>query len=78
MTMPQVAEIFQRITRRPTHFIEQPIEEVRSWSVEMARLFEWIRWHGSHADIAALRAMFPSLMTFEGWAQRTEWSSVLA
>jgi uncharacterized protein YbjT (DUF2867 family) len=79
VTMPQVAEILQRITRRPTRFVEQPIEEVRSWSAEMAKLFEWIRCHGSsHADIPALRTMYPSLMTFEGWAQRTEWSSFLA
>ena len=39
-----------------------------------AKVNEWIIRGGFHADIPALRAMYPALMTLEDWLRKTGWA----
>ncbi|RII13970.1 NAD(P)H azoreductase [Streptomyces sp. YIM 130001] len=61
LTFPQVAEIYERVTGTPTRLVTVPIEE---------RMFEWFAEEGYEADIPALRAEHPGLLTFEEFLAR--------
>ncbi len=78
MTMPQAAEAFSRVTQRTVRFVEQPIEQVRSFSPEAAIMFEWFDQKGYAADIQGLRALYPALMTFERWLRKSGWGQLSA
>jgi len=67
LTMPQVAAAMSRVTGQPVRFVEQPLDQVRSYSPEIAAMYTWFNDHGYKADIPALRALHPGLMTFETW-----------
>jgi uncharacterized protein YbjT (DUF2867 family) len=71
LTGPQVADAFTRATGQPVRFVEQPLEQVRSFNAEMADMFAWFNDHGYAADIPALRKLHPGLMTFETWLPKT-------
>jgi hypothetical protein len=71
--MAQTVEVFSRVIGRPVRFIEMPVEQVRSFDPNLAKLSEWILKEGFHADIPALRAMYPALMTLEDWLHKTGW-----
>ena len=71
LTMPQVAEAFTRVTGQAVHFVELPVEQVRSFNADTGDLMAWLDDHGYAADIAALRKRLPGLMTFEGWLRQT-------
>jgi len=71
LTMPQLADIFSKILRRPVRFEEQPIDEVRSINSELAVMMEWFNNQGYRDDIRALRMLHPGLLTFEMWLLKT-------
>lgn len=74
MTMPHAAEVFSRVLGRPVRFVEMPIEQVRSFSEDLALMFQWFNEKGFQADIRALRFLHPQLMTLETWLRKTGWS----
>ncbi|WP_314177332.1 NmrA/HSCARG family protein [Streptomyces winkii] len=61
ITFPKVAEIYEEVTGTPTRFEALPIEE---------RMFEWFAEEGYEADIPALRAQHPGLLTFEAFLRQ--------
>jgi uncharacterized protein YbjT (DUF2867 family) len=71
LTMPQVADAFTRASGQPVRFVEQPLEQVRSFNAEMADMMAWFNDHGYAADIPALRKLHPGLLTFETWLRKT-------
>lgn len=71
LTGPQMADALTRATGQPVRFVEQPLEQVRSFNAEMADMFAWFNDHGYAADIPALRKLHPGLMTFETWLRKT-------
>lgn len=73
MTMPQAVEVFSRVMGRPVRFVEMTIEQVRSFSEDLALMFKWINEKGFQADIPALRALHSQLMTLETWLRKTGW-----
>lgn len=73
LTMPQTVEVFSRVIGRPVRFIEQPIEQVRSFDPNLAKLAEWLNDEGFRADIPALRAIYPDLMTLETCLRKSGW-----
>ena len=73
LTMAQTVEVFSRVIGRHVQIIEMPVEQVRSFDPNLAKLNEWILKEGFHADIPALRAMYPALMTLEVWLRKTGW-----
>jgi uncharacterized protein YbjT (DUF2867 family) len=71
LTMPQVAEAFTQVSGQPVRFVEQPLEQVRSFNAEMGDMMAWFNDHGYAADIPALRKLRPGLLTFEAWLRKT-------
>lgn len=70
LTMPQVAEVFSQVTGQPHRFVEMPLDQVRNFDAERAIMFEWFNESGYQANIPAVRAIYPQLMTFETWLER--------
>ena len=73
LTITQTVEVFSSVIGRSVRFIEMPLEQARSFDPNLAKVTEWIIREGFHADIPALRAMYPALMTLEDWLRRTGW-----
>lgn len=73
LTMPQAAEVFGQVIGRPVRFIETPIEQVRSFDLNLAREAEWLNDEGFRAGIPALRAIYPDLMTLETYLRKSGW-----
>ncbi|MFI6739017.1 NmrA/HSCARG family protein [Nonomuraea sp. NPDC050451] len=67
LTVRRIAEVFTKVGGVPTRFERQPIEELRAQAEEVADMFGWFDEKGYQADIAALRARYPGLLTLEAW-----------
>jgi len=77
LTMTQTAEAFSRVLGRQVRYVEMPIGEVRKYSDDMAKMFEWFNENGYTADIHALRDIFPGLMSLETWLLKTGWDKLV-
>jgi uncharacterized protein YbjT (DUF2867 family) len=74
LTGPQIAETFSRTAGIPACFQQLPIEQVRAFDPEVAKMFAWLDTGAQRPpDLAALRADHPGLMTLEGWLRATGW-----
>ncbi|MBI1911123.1 MAG: NmrA/HSCARG family protein [Deltaproteobacteria bacterium] len=74
MTMPEAADVLSRVMNRPVKFVEVPISEVRKFSADLAKMFQWFNEQRVNIDIKALRNMHPGLRSFEAWLRETGWS----
>ncbi len=71
---PAIAETFGQACDVPARFSQLPIEQLRAFDEEVARMFEWLDKRAvDEPDFAALRALHPSLMTLETWLRTTGW-----
>ncbi|MEU6108317.1 NmrA/HSCARG family protein [Streptomyces albidoflavus] len=61
LTFTQVAEAYERVTGTPTRLDPVPVED---------RMFAWFAEEGYQADLLALRARRPDLLTFEQFLLR--------
>jgi hypothetical protein len=58
----------------PARFRELPIEQLRAFDQEVAKMFEWFNTRAVDGlDFSALRAQHPGLMTLETWLRETGW-----
>ncbi|WP_405137188.1 NmrA/HSCARG family protein [Nocardia sp. NBC_01388] len=73
---PEIASAFARHTRSAVTFDEIPIDELRAKDPLMAKTFEWFNDIGYRADIAALRAAHPDMLTFSQLLEMREWTLV--
>ncbi len=73
LTMSEAAAVFSRITGRTVHSVQQPIGEVQRFNRDAGRMYAWFNDNGYHADIPALRALHPGLLSLETWLKRTQW-----
>jgi uncharacterized protein YbjT (DUF2867 family) len=73
LSMLEVAETLSRVTGREVRFQPLDIEQTRAFDPNLAQLCEWMTTHDFGANIAALRALLPDLLTLEGWLTRTGW-----
>jgi uncharacterized protein YbjT (DUF2867 family) len=78
LTMPQAAESFGKVLGKPVKYVEMPIEQVRSYSEDFARMFEWFNKHGYDVDIKSLRELHPEMLTLEQWLRKTGWHKAAA
>ncbi|SHF92994.1 NmrA/HSCARG family protein [Streptoalloteichus hindustanus] len=67
LTVRRIAEVFTEVDGIPTRFERQPTEELRAAADEVATLFDWLNEKGYRADVPALRARYPELLTFAAW-----------
>jgi uncharacterized protein YbjT (DUF2867 family) len=73
-TGPEIAEEFGRATGVQARFRRVPLEEVRAFDEEVARMFGWLDTGDvERADLDALRALHPGLMTLGAWLSDTGW-----
>ncbi|WP_435873333.1 NmrA family NAD(P)-binding protein [Nocardiopsis protaetiae] len=63
----RIAELFAAADGVPTRFERLPDAELRAQSPEVAKMYAWINDKGFGADLAALRARHPGLLTLEDW-----------
>jgi uncharacterized protein YbjT (DUF2867 family) len=68
-TGPQMAEILEMVLERDFAYRQTPLEQIRAFSDDYAKMVEWFNALGYIADIKALRAIHPDLMTFEKWVK---------
>jgi uncharacterized protein YbjT (DUF2867 family) len=74
LTGPAIAETFGRVCGVPARFQQVPIEQLRAFDEEVARMFEWFNERAVDSpDFSALRADHPDLMTLETWLRTTGW-----
>jgi uncharacterized protein YbjT (DUF2867 family) len=72
LTPPQIAEAFGRACGLPARFQQTPIEQIRAFDEQLARMFTFFGEHPSELfDLSALRALHPGLMTLDTWLQTT-------
>jgi uncharacterized protein YbjT (DUF2867 family) len=67
LTMPQVAEVFSKVTGKETVFNEMPMEDLRNYNEEFANMFQWFIDKGYKADIQAVKKIYPGLHNLESW-----------
>jgi len=71
---PQIAETFGRVCGLPARFRQTPVEQIRAFDRQLAQMFTFFNEHPSEpADLSALRAQHPGLMSLETWLRRTGW-----
>jgi uncharacterized protein YbjT (DUF2867 family) len=73
LTGLEIAEAFADATGIPARYQQQPIEAIRSFSDDLALMYEWLDAFGYQADIAALRPRHPGLRTLRRWLHETNW-----
>lgn len=74
LTGPQIAEVFGRVSGLPARFRQVPIEQLRAFDAEVARMFEWMDSQpDTGPDLAGLRDEHPGLLTLEHWLRYTGW-----
>lgn len=76
LTGARAVEAISRLSGRKIEYVELPLAQVRAWSEDFAKMFEWFDQVGYSADIAALRRDYPEVgwQTFEGWAKARDWN----
>jgi uncharacterized protein YbjT (DUF2867 family) len=75
LTMPEVAAVISRAAGRTVAHFHVPIEEVRTFSEDLALMFEWFDRVGYDADTGANAARFGIAPTgFAEWAAAADWS----
>jgi uncharacterized protein YbjT (DUF2867 family) len=57
-----------------------PLDSVRQWNEDLARMFAWFDRVGYDADIVGLRTRYPEVgwHRFSEWARQHDWSGTLA
>jgi uncharacterized protein YbjT (DUF2867 family) len=74
LTPPEIAETFGRACGRPARFRQVPIEQIRAFDGELAKMFAYFNERPSDlADFSALRTEHPGLMRLETWLRVTGW-----
>jgi uncharacterized protein YbjT (DUF2867 family) len=74
LTMPQVATIISKATKRTVSHVPTPIAEVRKFSADDATMLEWFDAVGYDADLAGTAKELGVTPTrFADWAARVTW-----
>ncbi len=71
LTEPQMRDILAKVTNHAINLVPPAGPPPNK---DMARMFAWFNETGYKANISALRAEHPGLMTFETWLQSTGWN----
>ncbi|MFF9043631.1 NmrA/HSCARG family protein [Streptomyces parvulus] len=67
LTGPQMAAAFEAVAGVPVRYRQLPIEPLRAARPDLANMFDWFERDGYRADLAALRATRPRLVTLQAW-----------
>ena len=67
----QSADVLAGILGKPISVVEVPIDGIRSFSEDLALMYEWFVSTGYVADIEGLRSSYPDV----GWTRFEEWAT---
>ncbi|GAA4378948.1 NmrA/HSCARG family protein [Agromyces bauzanensis] len=73
LTGPQIAQVFRETLAMPARYEQQPLDEIRGFSEDLALMSEWLNDFGYQADIPALRRRHPELRRLRDWLTQTAW-----
>ena len=65
------ADVLAGILGKPISVVEVPIDGIRSFSEDLALMYEWFVSTGYVADIEGLRSSYPEV----GWTRFAEWAT---
>jgi uncharacterized protein YbjT (DUF2867 family) len=78
-TGAETAAVLSRASGRDIRYVAFPPDALRTYSDDLARMFEWFDAVGYSVDRAALRKEFPELSwhSIEDWARKQDWAGAL-
>jgi len=78
LTFVTAAAAISEASGRHIEYTALPIDAVRQWSADLARMFEWFDRVGYDADIVGLRSLYPEVdwHHFSTWAREQDWSAI--
>jgi len=77
LTMATAAAVISEVSGRQIEYTALPIDAVRQWNEDQARMLEWFDRVGYDADIVGLRSLYPEVdwHRFSTWAREQDWSA---
>ncbi|HEX5700861.1 MAG TPA: NmrA family NAD(P)-binding protein, partial [Rubrobacter sp.] len=76
LTMPEIADTFSRVIGRQVDYFQVPWEDFEEqMGEEFTVMYRWFNDHGYEADIAALRAEHPGLVSLEKYLRANGWKN---
>jgi uncharacterized protein YbjT (DUF2867 family) len=78
LTMTTVAATISEVSGRHIEYTALPIDSVRQFNEDLARMYEWFDRVGYDADVVGLRWLYPEVdwHRFSVWAREQDWSAV--
>ncbi|QDW64457.1 NmrA/HSCARG family protein [Oerskovia sp. KBS0722] len=73
LSMTEMAQAFTNVTGTPARYEESDIEQVRTYSEDLAHMYEFFEHKGFQADLAEVRRLHPDARTLEDWIRETNW-----
>ena len=71
LTAQDTADALTNVLGREVSVFELPIDSIRSWSEDLALMYEWFIDTGYSADIEGLRSSYPDV----GWTRFADWAT---
>ena len=77
LTVATAAAAISEASGRHIEYTALPIDAVRQWNDDLARMFEWFDRVGYDADVVGLRWLYPEVdwHRFSNWAREQDWSA---
>jgi uncharacterized protein YbjT (DUF2867 family) len=78
LTMATAVAAISEVSGRHIEYTSLPVDTVRQWNEDLARMFEWMDRVGYDADIVGLRWLYPEVdwHRFSNWAREQDWSAI--
>jgi uncharacterized protein YbjT (DUF2867 family) len=76
LTGTKAADTISKVSGHRVEYIALPLDSVRQYSEDQARMMEWFDRIGYDADILDLRSRYPEVAwhRFSSWAEKQDWS----
>jgi uncharacterized protein YbjT (DUF2867 family) len=78
LTLATAAAAISEASGRHIEYTALPIDPVRQYSEDLARMYEWFDRVGYDADVVGLRSLYPEVdwHRFTTWAREQDWSGI--
>jgi uncharacterized protein YbjT (DUF2867 family) len=78
LTFATAAAAMSEASGRHIEYTALPIDSVRQWNEDLARMYVWFDRVGYDADVVGLRSLYPEVdwHRFSDWAREQDWSAV--
>src|SRR5258705_1607029 len=79
LTLATAAAAISEASGRHIEYTALPIDAVRQWNEDQARMLEWFDRVGYDADVVGLRWIYPEVdwHRFSVWAREQDWSAIV-